>query len=249
MDFNNKIVLVTGGTSGIGKEIAKQLLMQGATVIINYGHNEEQKHLASEELKEYENKILFVKSDISNEDDVRNMFEIINKRYKKLDYLVNNAGTNIDEMIEDANLENYMKVINTNFIGKMLCTKYAIPLMKNGNGSSIVNVASGLGIKPCEMSSAYCAASAAIINFTKASAIELSKYKIRVNSICPGFTPTPLSLDSWSEEEINHKKEINPLGRLGTPVDMANAVLFLLSDMASYINGENISINGGSKLI
>ena len=249
MDFNNKIVLVTGGTSGIGKEIARQLLLHGATVIINYGHNEEQKQIASEELKKYEDKLLFIKSDISNEINVKNMFDTIKKRYNKLDYLVNNAGTNIDETIENANLESYMKVVNTNFVGKMLCTKYAIPLLKNSEVSSIVNVASGLGIKPCEMSSAYCASAAAIINFTQASALELSKYKIRVNSICPGFTPTPLSLDSWSEEEINHKREINPLGRLGIPIDMANAVLFLLSDMASYINGENISINGGSKLI
>ena len=248
MEFNNKIALVTGGTSGIGQEIVKQLLINGANVIINYAHNEEQRLETEKEFYQYKDKIIFIKADVSSEIDVKNMLDVIKTKYGRLDYLVNNAGANVDEFIEDINLKNYMKVINTNFIGKVLCTKHAISLLKNSDTPSIVNVSSTLGIKPCEESSAYCAAAAAIINFTKASALELSKYKIRVNSICPGFTPTSLSLDSWSKEEIEYKKATNPLERLGEPIDMANVVIFLLSNKASYINGENISVNGGSKL-
>lgn len=248
MNFKDKIALVTGGTSGIGKEIVKQLLDNGAYVVINYGSNELQADQLNAELKNYQNKIMIVKADISNEIEVIKMFEAIKNEYNRLDYLINNAGTNIDNWIENFQLNDFKKIVDTNFIGKVICTKHAISLLKESKTPSIVNVSSALGIKPCEESSAYCASAAAIINFTQTSALELSKYKIRVNSICPGFTPTPLSLDSWSKEEIEHKRAINPLGRLGKVEDMANVVLFLLSDKASYINGENISVNGGSKL-
>lgn len=248
MEFEDKIALVTGGTSGIGKEIVIQLLVSGAYVIINYGSNEKQALETMNELIEYRDRTMLIKADVSNEEEVIKMYDQLRNKFNHLDYLVNNAGINIDEYIEDFSIDNFKKVVNINFIGKMICTKYAIPFLKNSKMPSIVNVSSGLGIKPCETSSPYCASAAAIINFTQASALELSKYKIRVNSICPGFTPTPLSLDSWSKEEIEHKKLVNPLGRLGETIDMANTVLFLLSDKASYINGENISINGGSKL-
>lgn len=97
-------------------------------------------------------------------------------------------------------------------------------------------------------SSAYCSAEAGIINFTQASALELSKYGIRVNTVSPSLTITPLALCGWTKEEIEEQKESNPLKRLGEPIDIANTVLFLLSDKASYINGENINVNGGSLL-
>ena len=244
MIFNNKTALVTGGTSGIGKEIVKQLLIEGTFAYINYGHDEKLKEETEQELTEYKAKIKFIKADLSKEEEIVNMFGSISK----LDYLVNNAGTNIDELIENIDINNFKKVIDTNLIGKVICTKYAIPLLKNSTSPSIVNISSYLGVRPCEESSAYCSAAAGIINFTEVSAIELSKYKIRVNTVCPGFTPTPLSLDSWSREEIEQKEKTNPLGRLAEPVDTANAVLFLLSDKASYVNGVNIPVNGGSKL-
>lgn len=246
--FLDKIALVTGGTSGIGKEIVKQLLSESATVIINYGSNEEQMKSTKEELINYDKNILFIKADVSKESQVKQMFEDINAKFGKLDYLVNNAGFNVDENIEDANLDTYMKVVNTNFIGKMLCIKFAIPLLRKANSPSIVNVASNLGIQPCTESSAYCCSASAIINLTRCSALELADYNIRVNTVSPGFTPTPLSLSSWSAEEIAEKEKVNPRNRLGKVEDTANAVLFLLSDKADYINGENLKVNGGSSL-
>ena len=240
-NFENKIALITGGTSGIGKEIAKQLLINGAKVIINYGHNEENYKNTKKELEQYRDKVLFIKADISNQDEVIKMFEKI----EKLDYLVNNAGTNIDNFIESFNIEDFRKVLDVNLVGKVMCTKYAIPILKNSQQPSIVNIASRLGTKPCVESSAYCAAEAGIINFTVASALELSKYGIRVNAVSPGLIVTPLALDGWSKEEIKEQKENNPLGRLGETIDVANAVLFLLSDKASYINGQNLNVSGG----
>lgn len=196
------------------------------------------------ELSVYKEKLHFIKADISKEEDVIEMFN----RLDKLDYLINNAGTNIDGWIESFNLEDFMKVINTNLIGKFLCTKHAIPLMKQSKTPSVVNIASRLGTKPCEEASAYCASEAGIINFSEASALELSKYNIRVNTVSPSLTITPLSLQGWSDKEIEETKNSNPLKRLGETIDIANAVLFLLSENASYITGENINVNGGALL-
>lgn len=244
MNFENKVALVTGGTSGIGKEIAKQLLRNGAKVIINYSNNEDNYKKTKNEFQEYKDNVLFIKADVSNEDEVMRMFEQI----EKLDYLINNAGTNIDSYIEEFNIEDFRRVLDVNLVGKVICTKHAVPLLKNSKSPSIVNIASRLGTKPCAEASAYCSAEAGIINFTQASALELSKYLIRVNTVSPSLTKTPLALNGWTESEIESYKQNNPLKRLGETIDIANAVLFLLSENASYINGENLNVNGVSLL-
>lgn len=170
-NFKDKVALVTGGTSGIGKEIAKQLLINGAKVIINYAHNEENYKETKNEFEEFKDNVLFIKTDVSNETEVIRMFEQI----EKLDYLVNNAGTNIDSYIEDFNIENFRKVLDVNLVGKVICTKHAIPLLKNSKSPSIVNIASRLGTRPCAEASAYCSAEAGIINFTRSKCIRTFK--------------------------------------------------------------------------
>ena len=170
-DFNNKVALVTGGTSGIGKEIAKQLLTKGAKVIINYAHNEENYKQTKKDFKEYRDKVLFIKADASNEDEIIRMF----KQIEKLDYLINNAGTNIDSYIEEFDIEDFRRVLDVNLVGKVICTKHAIPLLKNSKTPSIVNIASRLGTRPCVEASAYCSAEAGIINFTRSKCIRTFK--------------------------------------------------------------------------
>lgn len=237
----NKIALVTGGTSGIGKEIVKELLDKGCTVVTCYHSNGE---AANEMKKEFNNKnLLIIKCDVSNEDSVIKMFDTIKENYGKLDYLVNNAGTFIDNFIKDFDISDFKKVLDINLLGKVMCTKYAYPIMSNGG--AIVNISSHLGVVPCTESPAYCAAAAGIINFTKATALEYSDKKIRANSICPAFTPTPLSLKGWNQDEIEKKLKDTPLGRFATPEDTAKLCLFLLSDESNFITGENIWINGG----
>lgn len=171
------------------------------------------------------------------------MFSIIKEKYNNIDYLVNNAGTFIDNLIKDFNINDFKKVLDINLLGKVICTKHSYNIMKEGG--SIVNISSHLGVVPCTESPAYCTAAAGIINFTKATALEFADKKIRANSICPAFTPTPLSLKGWNKEEIEKKLQETPLGRFATPKDTAKLCLFLLSDDSSFITGENIWINGG----
>ena len=149
------VYVVTGGTSGIGKQICEDLCKEGHKVVALFGHDEKQ---ANGVLKQFhQKKFMFeiIKCDISNEDEVKNAFNQIKNQYKCINGLVNNAGTNIDEFVETCKLENYMKVVNTNFIGKMLCSKYAIPLLKNEENACIVNIASSLGVRPDTECSAY----------------------------------------------------------------------------------------------
>lgn len=238
--MNNKIAFVTGGTSGIGKEIVLELLDKGCIVITCYSKNEEN----VKSLKEISNnnRLIIKKCDVSKETEVKKVIDYIKETYGHIDYLVNNAGTFIDSFIKDFNIDDFKKVLDINFIGKVICSKLAYPLMSEEG--AIVNISSSLGIIPCKESAAYCASAAAIINFTKSCALEFADKKIRVNSICPSFTPTPLALKGWTEEEIKEKIENTPLGRLNTPKDTAQLCLFLLSDASSFISGENISING-----
>lgn len=239
--MKNKVALVTGGTSGIGKEIVKELLEKECRVITCYHSNDE---VAKEVEKEFNNNnLLIIKCDVSNEEDVISMFNIIKSKFGNLDYLVNNAGTFIDNYIKDFKIDDFKKVLDINLIGKVICTKHAYEIMNN-NGS-IVNISSHLGVVPCTESPAYCAAAAAIINFTKATSLEYADKKIRANSICPAFTPTPLALRGWTKEEMDKKLNDTPLGRFATPEDTAKLCLFLLSDESSFITGENIWINGG----
>ena len=171
------------------------------------------------------------------------MMNEIKEKFGNIDYLVNNAGTFVDNLIKDFDINDFKKVLDINLVGKVICTKQAYKIM-NDNGA-IVNISSHLGIVPCTESSAYCAAAAGIINFTKATALEFAEKKIRANSICPAFTPTPLSLRGWNKDEIDKKLKDTPLGRFATPQDTAKLCLFLLSDDASFITGEEIWINGG----
>lgn len=239
--MNNKVALVTGGTSGIGKEIVKELIEKGCKVVTCYSTNEENAKILKKEINN-EN-LLVLKCDVSDEEEVVHMMKQVKEKFGNLDYLVNNAGTFIDNLIKDFNIDDFKKVLDINLLGKVICTKHSYQIMNEGG--SIVNISSHLGVVPCTESPAYCSAAAGIITFTKATALEFSDKKIRANCICPAFTPTPLSLRGWKKEEIDQKLSETPLGRFATPEDTAKLCLFLLSDDSSFITGENIWINGG----
>ena len=239
--MKNKVALVTGGTSGIGKEIVKELIEKDCKVITCYSTNEENAKVLIDEINS-EN-LLVLKCNVSNEEEVINMMKQIKEKFGNLDYLVNNAGTFIDNLIKDFNINDFKKVLDINLLGKVICTKHSYPIMNKGG--SIVNISSHLGVVPCTESPAYCSAAAGIITFTKATALEYADRKIRANCICPAFTPTPLSLRGWKQEEIDQKLSETPLGRFATPEDTAKLCLFLLSEDSNFITGENIWINGG----
>lgn len=245
IDFKDKIILVTGSTSGIGRQIAKQLLETNATVIITYGHNEKLAIETMEELSNYKDNILLIKCDLSKEKEVDEMFNQISNKYDKLDGLVNCAAYDKILSIENLTIEEYRHELDVNVVARWQCIKNAIPLMKKSTMPRVINIASRLGTRPMEDSIAYCTCEAATIMLTKCCALELAKYNIRVNTVSPSLTLTPLGKQSYSEEEIQATAEKNPSKRLGKTEDTANLVLFLLSDKADYINGENVNVNGG----
>lgn len=242
------VYVVTGGTSGIGKQICRDLCEAGHEVVTFYAHNEKQAEQTKKEFEKVQLKLEIIRCDVSDEKSVKNAFELISKKYKKINGLVNNAGTNVDEFVENCNLKTYMQVVNTNFVGKMLCSKYAIPLLKKQKNAAIVHIASRMATNPDVECSAYCCSESAVITLSQCLALELAPFGIRSNCVSPSLVLTPLSKSGWSKEEIKEQKTQNPRGRLGTVEDISNAVLFLLSDKADFINGENIGVNGGSLL-
>lgn len=229
MNFKDKVFLITGSTSGIGQGIAKSLLEEGAKVVINYGHDEKKAEETRRLFEKYQDRSLFIKADISKENDVINMYKKIEEKFNRLDGLVNN---------------------DVNVIARWMCIKNAISLLKKSNMPRVVNIASRLGTKPIQDSVAYCTSEAATIILTQCCALELTpKYNIKVNTVSPSMTLTPLAKKSYTEDEIKQTAMKNPSGRLGEVKDTVNAVLFLLSEEADYINGENLNVNGGILLV
>ena len=239
------VALVTGGTSGLGYAISKIFLENGAKVVALYKSDDKKAKKAFCELSKIGDfKIL--KSDVTDEVAVKAVFEKI----KKLDYLVNCAGISIEAPFEELSIDNIKKVIDINLYGKMICSKYALPALKKSKTPRIVNIASRFAQKPfIEGMMGYSCSEAGIVMMTKVLALEYAKYNIRVNTVSPALTLTPLTKKVCSKEEIETIASKNPCKRLGEPSDIANAVLFLCSDGASYINGENLNVNGGLLLI
>lgn len=246
LDFENKVYLITGSTSGIGQGLAKELLENGATVIVNYAHNEQNAEETRKIFEKYRSRTLFIKADVSKEDEVKKMFNTIKENLGRLDGIVNNAVYDKLFSIEELTTEEYRKELDVNVIGRWLCIKYAIPMLKESDRARIINIASRLGTKPIDDSVAYCTSEAATIMLTQCCALELtSKYGIKVNTVSPSMTLTPFAKKSYSNEEIQKTASKNPCGRLGEIEDTVNAVMFLLSEKADYINGENLNVNGG----
>lgn len=228
MKFDQKTVLITGGSKGIGKAIAQRFLKEGAKVII-----------FDIEKPDYEAN--FYEVDVRKEEQIKKAFEEI----KDLDIVVNNAGIYFQASVEETSNEQLDKIIDVNFKGVYLISKYALPLVRKNKGN-IINIASIVGIVPEPGSAAYCSTKAAIIMLTKSMAQEYAAEGIRVNAILPGPIDTPLLKQLLSSEEaMQEYVKLIPLGRIGKPEDVANLTAFLASDEASFITGGLYSIDGG----
>ncbi len=246
--ISKKTALITGASAGIGREIAIQLAKSGISVCINYSKSGNDAKKAMEFIEKEGGKAITFKADVTKEEDVKKMFQFLASEFGRLDILINNAGIVTHSLIESYEYKEWKNIVGVNLFGKFLCTKHAVPLLKKSNAPKIINIASRLAIKPIEESSAYCCASSAIVMLTKVSALELSKYGIKVNTISPGLTRTPMSERIWAEKDFEDYAKNNPSKRLGKPSDIADAVLFLVSDKAEFINGENINVSGGGLL-
>ena len=238
----NKVVLVTGGSRGIGRSTIIEFAKNGYDVVINYVNNELSANDLKNEVEEkYNVKALVVKCDISNEVDIKNMIDTTINTFGKIDVLVNNAAIAIDTIFEDKTKENFMKTLEVNLVGTFLVSKEVGKYMKNG---SIINVSSTNGIDTIYPESLdYDASKAGVISLTKNLAIAYAP-NIRVNTVAPGWVLTDMNKELDYEFVKNEEKKIL-LNRFADPEEIAKVIYFLASDEASYINGSVIRVDGG----
>lgn len=244
MSLKDKVALVTGGSGGIGREIALELSKEGANIAINYMGNKEKALEAVKELEANGVKALAIKADVSNSDQVDNMFKEIEDNLGKVDILVNNAGITRDNLLIRMKEEDWDSVMDTNLKGTFLCTKRAArPMMKKRYGK-IINISSVVGVSGNIGQGNYSASKAGVLGFTKSMAKELASRGIRVNAIAPGFIKTKMT-DVLKDEVKDMMRGQIPLGEFGSTQDIANLVAFLASRKSDYITGQVINIDGG----
>jgi 3-oxoacyl-[acyl-carrier protein] reductase len=244
MIFENKTAIVTGGSRGIGKVIAETLARRGAQVVIADRQIELAQATAAELAAATGQTVIALPADVADQASVRALFDQVLAKFPRLDILVNNAGVTRDTLLVRMEETDWDMVLSINLKGVYHCSKAAVrPMMKQRYGR-IVNIASVSGIAGQAGQTNYSASKAGVIGFTKALAREVGPRGVTVNAVAPGFVPTALTNDLPAELKEASVKAI-PLGRWGTPQEIANAVAFLASDEASYITGHVLSVDGG----
>ena len=240
----NKNAIVTGGTRGIGKEIAKTLAKNGANIAINYRKYSEEVENLVEELKALGGKALAIKCDISNEDEVNNFIKEVKENFGSIDILVNNAGITKDGLLLRMSEKDFNDVIDVNLKGTFNMTKAVSSIMVKQRVGKIINISSVVGVAGNAGQCNYAASKAGVIGFSKSIARELASRNINVNVIAPGYINTDMTkvLPDKVKEEV--LKTI-PMKKIGEPEEIANLVLFLSSDLSNYITGQVINVDGG----
>lgn len=238
--LDQKIALVTGAASGIGKAITERFLQEGALVVATDINQE-----ALNQLKQEFTNVETVLLNVTSEDDWKQAIQHVIQTHGRIDILINNAGITSEKPIHEVTPEEYDKVVLVNSRSVFLGLKHAIPEMVNQKSGAIVNMASvtaivGMGLNP------YTASKGAVRAMSKAAATQYGHFNIRVNSVCPGVIETPMTKGlSTSRDQLNYILSQTPLQRLGKPEDIANAVLFLASDESSYVTGLDLIVDGG----
>lgn len=244
INLSEKVAIVTGGSRGIGKEVAKKLASLGSNVVINYISTEEEAINTKNEIESLGVKCLVAKCDVSKYEEVNKMVEMSIKEFGHVDILVNNAGITKDGLLMRMKEEDFDKVIDVNLKGVFNCTKAITKHMIKRRYGKIINMTSVVGIIGNIGQSNYCASKAGVIGFTKSTARELASRNININAIAPGFIDTDMTKVLSDELKQNMLNNI-PKNTFGTPEDIANVVAFLASDISSYITGQVINVDGG----
>jgi cyclopentanol dehydrogenase len=237
--------LISGGARGIGAATARLLAREGAAVVI--GDLLEKKGQETEaRIAEAGGRALFVRLDVTSEEDWRNAVQATVAAYGKLDVLVNDAGISIRQGVEETTGESWDRMMAVNAKGVFLGTKAAIPEMRKAGGGSIINVSSIMGLVGSPTSAAYTAAKGAVRLLAKATAIQYAGDGIRANSVHPGFVDSPMTEQFHAVPHVRESRLAQtPLGRLGVPEDIAQGILFLASDESSFVTGSELVIDGG----
>ncbi|MCK0132108.1 3-oxoacyl-[acyl-carrier-protein] reductase [Flavobacteriaceae bacterium F08102] len=242
--LENKTALITGATRGIGKGIALSFAKQGANVAFTYSSSKEAAEILEAELNALGVKSKAYQSNAANYDAAQELVKEVLAEFGSIEILVNNAGITKDNLLLRISEEDFDKVIEVNLKSVFNLTKAIIkPMMKQRKGS-IINMSSVVGIKGNAGQSNYAASKAGILGFTKSVALELGSRNIRCNAIAPGFIETEMTA-VLPEETVKGWREAIPLKRGGTPEDIANACIFLASDLSTYITGQTLNVDGG----
>lgn len=246
--FHNKVALVTGASSGIGKATAIQFADRGAKVAL-LDVDPVAGDVLAREIIANKGSAMYIRCDVSNENDVRNAMSEILSHFGRLDYAYNNAGIGGEfAKVQDYPTDDWDKVMAINLKGVFLCMKYEIPLiLKQGKGS-IVNCASLLSTVASENDSAYVASKHGVLGLTKNAALEYASTGLRINAISPGFTRTPM-VDKGDENKLKIIASKHPIGRLAHPEEIADGVIWLCSDQSSFTVGLNLLIDGGYTIL
>ena len=242
--MEEKVVLVTGGSRGIGKEVALKFAKEGYNVVTNYVSDKTDKEKLQKEFEENGVKALVLKADVTKKEDVENLLSKAIAEFGKIDVLVNNAGITTDNLLIRMPEEDFDKVLETNLKGTFLVTKAVTKYMMKKRCGSIINLSSVVGVAGNAGQSNYSASKAGIIGFTKSIAKELASRNIRANAVAPGFIETDMTevLPEAVKENIHNQI---PLKRMGTAKEVAELIYFLGSENSSYITGQVINIDGG----
>jgi NAD(P)-dependent dehydrogenase (short-subunit alcohol dehydrogenase family) len=245
----NKVALITGGASGIGRATAVLFAQEGAAIAI-VDINVKQGQSLVAEIQSAGGKAIFIHCDVTSADDCRAAVEKTVSTFGGLHILFNNAGIVRRADVIDTTEDEWDKVMAVNVKSIFLMSKFAIPYMEKAGSGSIINTSSGWGLKGGGKAVSYCASKGAVTNMTRAMAIDHGKQNIRVNALCPGDTDTPMLRNEarqlgQSEETFMVEAADRPLRRYAQPIEIAHAVLYLASDIASYITGAALAIDGG----
>jgi 3-oxoacyl-[acyl-carrier protein] reductase len=244
MDFADKVAVITGSSRGIGRAIALRLAEGGAKVVVNYHSNKDAADRVVKEIKAAGGEAIAVQADVSRLDEAQALMNASKKTFGRIDILVNNAGTTRDTLIMRMSEEDWDVVIDTNLKGTFNCIKAVSRQMIRQRSGRIINITSVAGLAGNPGQANYASAKAGLIGLTKTVAKELGSRGITCNAIAPGYVPTDLTA-SVPEDLIQLAVERTPLGRTGTPEDMAAAVSFLASGDASFITGQILAVDGG----
>lgn len=239
-----KTVLITGASHGIGKATAILFAKHNYNVIINYNTSEDEAKKIEVDLIKQGANALAIKADVSNQDEVKEMFGVINDTFGDIHVLINNAGISSQKLFTDVAEEEWDKIFDVNIKGIFNCTQLALKSMIKNHFGKIINISSIWGLTGASCEVAYSATKAAVIGFTKALAKEVGPCNINVNAVAPGVIDTQMN-KNMSVEIMCDLKEQTPLGVIGTGEDVAQTILFLASDNSKFITGQVISPNGG----